>query len=148
MASNPAAQQAPRSFRQDAGLEHLDSKLTFQEAVIAVEALKMQGPLASPVITNRPVGELDVADLPLRLLNVEGGTKLIQFSDVIPDVEGPLDFDAIAGLMVTGKYQDLPGMLALKTQPSVPYTMQLVCIPQERGQVPRVEARELWVGEG
>ena len=49
---------------------------------------KLQGPETKPIRTSREVGEVEVGDLPLRILEAEW-TKLEQFFDVIFDHKLP-----------------------------------------------------------
>jgi len=130
MASAPQVGANPRSWAVDFGASEVDGALTFAEAVVAVSNMKLHGPLPQPLITDRAAGDLTPGDLPLRFLN-EAATKRVQFLDVVTNVDGPINRDAIASAMTSGAYQTLPAPFGLKASfPGAPYTMQLVVVPK------------------
>ena len=131
MASEPAA--PVHSFaRVEAGAEH-DGKITFQEAVVLTEPLKLQH-LRQPTIVNRPPGDLNVGDLPLESLTAASATKITHFVDVLTDCEAPFDPTAVEEMFASARYKDLAWPICIATQCLAPYTMQLIVLPQADGK--------------
>lgn len=131
MASAPQAGANPRSWAVDFGVSEHDGVITLAEAVIAVANRKLYGPLDRPIVTDRPAGELMPGDLPLRFLN-QAATKRVQFLDVVTNVEGPIDREAISQAMCQGTYSALPHPFGLKDAlVNFPHTMQLIVIPKD-----------------
>ena len=118
------------SFNRENGEK--DGVITFDEAVVHVNGLKLNGPLTKPLKSDRAVGDVNVGDLRLRDM-VDIGGKLEQFADVNLNV--PLDptqtfwDNTIYRLCVQAKYSELPPPLCLKSKPVVPYSMQIIVLP-------------------
>ena len=117
------------SFNRENGEK--DGATTFDEAVVHVNGLKLNGPLTKPLKSDRAVGDVNVGDLPLRDLFDTGG-KVEQFADVNLNVS--LDptqtfWDNIYRLCVQAKYSELPAPFCLKSEPNVPYSVQIIVIP-------------------
>ena len=58
-----------------------DGAITFDEAVVHVNGLKLNGPLTKPLKSDRAVGDVNLGDLPLRDMFDTGG-KVEQFADM------------------------------------------------------------------
>ena len=67
------------SFNRENGDK--DRAITFDEAVVHVNGLNLNGPLTTPLKSDRAVGDVNVGDLPLRDM-VDTGGKVEQFADV------------------------------------------------------------------
>lgn len=67
------------SFNRENG-EH-DGAVTFEEALVHVNGLKLNGPLTKPLKSDRAVGDVNIGDLPLRDMFDTSG-KFEQFADV------------------------------------------------------------------
>ena len=136
MASIPHAQVAGLAQLMGAA----DGGLTFEEAIQRMSAHKLLGPITKPIGTFRDAGETGIGDWPLRDACQHGG-KVEQFVDVIPNYKGKIDRkffdDVLLKNCAQGNYKDLPAPFRLKTEPTVPYTMQLVITPVKP---PEVEA--------
>ena len=130
MASAPAAGANPRSFAVAFGASSTDGALTFQEAVLHAQGMKLLGPHDRPIVTQRPIGVLKASDLPLRMMP-DSATQLVNFVDVVCDFDAQPDYDRISDLMVKGDYESLPEKLRLKVTPTTPYTMQLCILPHD-----------------
>ena len=108
--------------------ENVDGKLTFQEALHAVQALKMDGPdHPKPFIKRLSKGSLTIGDLPLRFLN-EAGTNLMAFGDVLLN-QGKFNLDEVEKHLSKLDYDNLPEALTLKKKLHVPYYPQYFIIP-------------------
>ena len=100
----------------------------------ALQETNGPGPETKPIKTSREVGEVEVGDLPLRILQA-GGTKLQQFFDVILDLKLPSAEDVLEKVIYThcaqGDYENLPAPFCLnfKSELPVPYLMQIVIVP-------------------
>ena len=81
------------SFRHELG--ERDGVLTFEESCVQVQGLKLCGPQAKSLKSNRPVGDVCFIDLPLRDMDGIGG-KLEQFADIVQNfpVQGNFKIDA------------------------------------------------------
>ena len=122
------------SFRHELG--ERDGVLTFEEVCVQVQGLKLCGPQAKPLKSNRPVGDVCFIDLPVRDMDTRGG-KLEQFADIVQNfpIHGNLKIDAdfldmtVYPLCAQAKYRELPEPFRLKAEPKVPYSMQIVIVP-------------------
>jgi hypothetical protein len=78
------------SFRHQLG--ERDGVLSFEESCVQVQGLKLLGPQAKPLKSNRPMGDVCFIDLPFRDLDSMGG-KVEQFADIIQNfpVSGRID---------------------------------------------------------
>ena len=118
------------SFNRENG-EH-DGAVTFEEAVVHVNGLKLNGPLTKPLKSDRAVGDVNIGDLPLRDLFETSG-KLEQFVDVNLNVAlDPRETfwdNVIYKLCAQGKYAELPPPFCLKSEPKCPFSMQIIVIP-------------------
>jgi hypothetical protein len=108
----------------------------FASAVNAVRGLQIRGPSKKPKLADRRAVQrsIGVSDLPL----VPAGDSVnatVAFCDVIQDVQGPLDVDAIWGLCAKGEWSGLPPPLAPKAPLNLPYTMQIVLVVDDPSQV-------------
>ena len=94
---------------------------------------KLIGPPMKPLKGDRAPGDLRLIDLPLRDMSTTSG-KCEQFVDIIQNhlSEGPLKVDQVFldtkvyPLCAQSKYRDLPEPFYLKTEPTVPYSMQFI----------------------
>ena len=118
------------SFNRENG-EH-DGAVTFEEALVHVNGLKLNGPLTKPLKSDRAVGDVNIGDLPLRDLFETSG-KLEQFVDVNLNVAlDPRETfwdNVIYKLCAQGKYAELPPPFCLKSEPKCPFSMQIIVIP-------------------
>jgi len=122
------------SFRHELG--ERDGVLSFEEACVQVQGLKLLGPQVKPLKSDRPSGDLCFIDLPVRDLDRMGG-KLEQFADIIQNfaVSGTFQIDTefldttLYPLCAQAKYRDLPEPFCLKIEPKVPYSLQIVIVP-------------------
>ena len=119
------------SFEYDMGGQ--DGALTFDEAVNQVAGCKLTGPESRPMKSDRPPGDISIKDLPIRFLDPQVGSKLEQFCDVIPNHPGTISQqffdDVVYRKCATGLYKELPEPWRLRKEPSVPYSMQIVILP-------------------
>ena len=129
MASAAHVREHVRGAAVEFGAAGHDGSLTFQESVVATQPLQLSGPHDRPLQSDRPIGDLRPQDLPLRLLDAGAGSVLVQFVDLVLNVPGPINPDALTELMLHGRYKDLPDHFKLKLEPVVPYTMQLIIVP-------------------
>ena len=105
------------SFRHELG--ERDGVLSFEEACVQVQGLKLLGPQVKPLKSDRPSGDLCFIDLPVRDLDRMGG-KLEQFADIIQNfaVSGTFQIDTefldttLYPLCAQAKYRDLPEPLS------------------------------------
>lgn len=79
LAAEGIAEGSPRGFCLDEGVVRHDGVVSFREAMQSVKPLKPIGFLDRPIITSRPPRKITIVELPLRLLNFAGGTKLVHF---------------------------------------------------------------------
>ena len=122
------------SFRHELG--ERDGVLGFEEACVQVQGLKLIGPQVKPFKSDRPIGNVCFIDLPVRDLDRMGG-KVEQFADVIQNfpVAGTFKIDTqfldttLYPLCAQAKYCDLPEPFNLKSEPKVPYSLQIVIVP-------------------
>ena len=122
------------NFRHELG--ERDGVLGFEEACVQVQGLKLIGPQVKPFKSDRPIGDVCFIDLPVRDLDRMGG-KLEQFADIIQNfpVVGTFKIDTqfldttLYPLCAQAKYCDLPEPFNLKTEPKVPYSLQIVIVP-------------------
>ena len=108
-----------------------DGALTFEEACAHVSGQKLQGPEAHPMKSDRALGDVQISDLPIRLLEATTA-KIEQFADIVTeqalDINANL-FDSIYKLCYEGKYGQLPRPFSLAKSPNCPYTLQLIILP-------------------
>ena len=118
------------SFNRENG-EH-DGSVTFDEACVHVQGLKLNGPLSKPLKSDRAVGDVTFGDLPVRNMFDTGG-KVESFADVILNVSlNPTQSfwdNTIYKLCAQGKYAELPPPFCLAAEPTVPYSMQIIVVP-------------------
>ena len=99
----------------------VDHGITFEEALAMTEGHKLSPPLAVPIVKNLAVGTTFLADLPL---DEVFGAKLHQWVDVVhPFTENP-DLKELEITFMANDYKSLPGMIGLKAECSLPFTMQ------------------------
>ena len=110
-----------------------DGALTFDEAVNQVAGCKLTGPESRPMKSDRPRGDISIKDLPIRFLDPQVGSKLEQFCDVIPNHPGTIlqQFfdDVVYKKCAQGLHKELPEPWRLRKEPSVPYSVQIVILP-------------------
>ena len=109
-----------------------DGVLTFDEAIVQTNGTKLTGPLDKPLQTTREPGPVQFDDLPLRIVEKDGG-MLEQFCGIILDHpwDGYTDhFErVIYKNVVDGKYKDLPKQFSLTSEVSMPTLMQIIMVP-------------------
>ena len=143
------------SFAESFGHElgERDGALTFEEACLQIQGQKLIGPPMKPLKGDRAPGDLRLIDLPLRDMSTTSGT-CEQFVDIIQNnlSEGPLKVDQVFldtkvyPLCAQSKYRDLPEPFCLKTELTVPYSMQFIIHLRGHLQA-RVFAQEQGVGQ-
>ena len=121
-------------FNREVGEQ--DAGLTFEEACAHVQGQKIIGPLSKPLKCDRPAdADIVLLDLPLRN-TVENGGKLEQFADLILNhpVEVTQDFldNTLYKLCAQNKFRDLPEPFCFKSEPNVPYSIQIIVRPALR----------------
>ena len=129
MASHvPAAAENHYSAAQYMEATKHDSKITNEEACAGVQPLKMSW-LDRPILKRLPGGRLHVSEMPLRML-ANSGASLGQLADILFGelrVSGE-NIDAMMPFLLDWKYKYLQRKFALRTEPSIPYSMQLFVI--------------------
>ncbi|CAE8596347.1 unnamed protein product [Polarella glacialis] len=123
--------EVPVGFAQEMG--EVDGGMTFQESMHQISGQKLLGPHSAPIKTDRPLGEVGIGDLPLRMINPHG-SKIVAFCDILMDQTCTWDLDKVHQQVSQGRYSDLPEPLRLKKEPIVPYTMQLFVLPAADGK--------------
>ena len=128
MFSNPSAAVNVRGAARAMELTEQDGRLTYVEAVLEVQPLKLST-LQVPVVVNRPPGNVRIQDVPME--PDPHGTSLAQFADVILDHPFPDQAarDELERICSTKQFQSLPEPYRLKREPTVPYTMQFFFVP-------------------
>ncbi|CAE6965865.1 unnamed protein product, partial [Symbiodinium natans] len=124
MASVPP--QRPISLAQSLHEDHdiLDGPLTFEEAIANTEGMKVIF-LDRAMVVHKPVGSVQIGDLPAKDEIQDSVKKRVQFLDVVLDYEGDLDLKEIETMFLQQRYQDLPAPIKMKGNNVLPYSMQL-----------------------
>ena len=109
-----------------------DGSLTFDEAVVHVNGLRLKGPELRPVSCIREPGEVKVGDLPVRFLEISSG-KIELFCDAVQHVKVDVSQNFFEEKLVkecnTANYKALPEPFRLRSGPKVPYTVQMIILP-------------------
>jgi hypothetical protein len=118
------------SFNRENG-EH-DGNITFEEALVHVNGLKLNGPLSKPLKSDRAPGDVNIGDIPLRDMSDTAG-KVEQFVDVnlnlaLDPTQSFWD-NTIYRLCSQANYSELPPPFCLQKEPNCPYSLQIILIP-------------------
>ena len=118
------------SFNRENG-EH-DGNVTFEEALVHVNGLKLNGPLSKPLMSDRAPGDVNIGDFPLRDMSDTAG-KVEQFVDInlnlaLDPTQSFWD-NTIYRLCSQAKYSELPPPFCLQKEPNCPYSLQIILIP-------------------
>ena len=118
------------SFNRENG-EH-DGNITFEEALVHVNGLKLNGPLSKPLKSDRAPGDVNIGDIPLRDMSDTAG-KVEQFVDInlnlaLDPTQSFWD-NTIYRLCSQAKYSELPPPFCLQKEPNCPYSLQIILIP-------------------
>ena len=109
-----------------------DGAITFEEALVHVNGLKLNGPIPKPLKSDRAPGDVNIGDLPLRDMSDTGG-KIEQFLDVnltvVLDPTQAFWDNTIYRLCCQAKYSELPSPFCLAKEPNCPYSLQIIMIP-------------------
>lgn len=131
MASSSAADA--HSLVQNLFDDGTDANITFEEAVLHTEALKLNT-LTKPIIFKKEAGVLSIGALPLRDMP-EGGTggALKHVVDIIIKCPKP-DYKQVERAMLVNAYTELPPPFSLATDYDDPYTMEFIVAENEGGE--------------
>ena len=106
--------------------------VSFEQAKAATKALKHRA-LRIPEVVDLPVGNISPADLPLtEMPAIQASVKW--FVDIVTNIDGPVDKEAITKAAVERRFLDLPEPYNLATNPQMHFDYQLFIIPQNNGQ--------------
>lgn len=100
---------------------------------MAVNGQKLKGPLRK-LKPDCPSGDLTSGDLPVRDIS-HTGSKLEQFADVVLNVavDASVAFwdNTVYNFCAQAKYRELPGPFRFKSEPTVPYSLQIFMLPSK-----------------
>ena len=95
-----------------------------------------------PILSNRLPGQLKTHHLPL---TSQGGTKLHQWVEVIPEFDEKFDKAHVEELLMQSRYSDLPAPFNLTGKLFVPHTISFFLIHHDADKLATADGKKLLV---